>query len=373
MIRIFYLDKDPLYYQDLICWLPDFCSLHELILSDLENESIPLHWENDLLIINPELSGNNREFLIKLIQKVNPVPVIFLSEVVDLPFVSFIIRAGAHSFLNKKEDKSILIETIKNILYDVPDEISETNEDSLSDIVGSSQKIFALKNDIRRLKSSTMHIHLTGETGTGKELAARAIHKYRLGFNKSLLTINCGAISENLIESELFGTKKGAFTDAIERTGVFEEANGSTVLLDEVSELTKQAQVKLLRVLEYGTFNRVGSSKEIKSNFQLITATNSNLKNEVNVGNFREDLYYRITTLIIRIPPLRERIEDLQELSTHFLLKINSSKKLTAESLQKLKDYSWPGNIRELKQVITRADHFAEKKSYIEPKHIVYY
>ena len=188
-----------------------------------------------------------------------------------------------------------------------------------------------------------------------------------------MITVNCGAIPENLIESELFGTAKGAFTDAKDRKGFFERANASTIFLDEIGELSQTAQVKLLRVLESGLFTRVGESKEIKSEFSLITATNKNLKDEVNSGKFREDLYYRITPLIINVPPLRARKEDIYDLSIHFLAKIGSTKKLSTSALNKLLEYKWPGNIRELKQTIERAEILSKNNDIIDLSHIVIY
>lgn len=373
MFRLFYIDRDPDYYNDLICWLPEYCTLHNLLLQDIESRLPPLKWETDILLINPEYTGHSVDFLSELIERLLPVPLIFLSDTTELPFVVSLMKTGAHSFLNKRKDKSILIETIKQIIYNMPDHSDSESEILLPELVGTSSHIQKLKKDIIRLRSSSIHIHLTGETGTGKEMAARAIHKCRSDQKKKLFALNCGSLAENLVESELFGTRKGAFTDAVERAGLFETADGSTLMLDEVSELSKTAQVKLLRVLEYGTFNRVGGTKELKSDFQLITASNRNLRDEVSKGNFREDLFYRITTLIINIPPLRARKEDIGELSRHFLKINKSERKITAGAMNKLKDHSWPGNIRELKQVIERADHFSWQNKAIEPKHIVFY
>ena len=190
---------------------------------------------------------------------------------------------------------------------------------------------------------------------------------------KSMVAVNCGAIPENLIESELFGTIKGAYTDSINRSGLFEQADGTTIFLDEIGELSKSAQVKLLRVLEDGIFTRVGDSSENKSDFNLITATNKNLKSEMIEGRFREDLYYRITSLVINIPPLRERKEDIFDLSKFFLNELNSQKQISQSAVLKLLKHSWPGNIRELKQTIIRADYMSAKNTSINRNHIVFY
>ncbi|MBN2657511.1 MAG: sigma-54-dependent Fis family transcriptional regulator [Spirochaetales bacterium] len=373
MIRIFYIDRDPDFYTGLLCWLPEYCTLHKIKLSEIESALPSLKWETDIILINPDYTGNSDEFLSELIETLIPVPVIFLSESLDLPFLVSLIKLGAHSCLSKNRDKSILIETIKNLLYILPEQRDFVENGLIPEIVGSSLQMQKLKKEIMNLSTTSMHVHISGETGTGKEIAARAIHKYRSGKGKQLLALNCSSIAETLVETELFGTKKGAFTDAVERAGIFESADGSTLLLDEVSELPINVQAKLLRVLEYGTFNRVGGVQELKSNFQLITATNRILKEEVRKGTFREDLFYRITTLVLQIPPLRERKEDINELSRHFLKLNGSSKHLTAGALKKLNDHQWPGNVRELKQVIERAEHFSGKKQVVTHKDIVFY
>lgn len=374
MFRIFYLDRDPVYYEDLLSWLPDFCSLHQLNILDMEKKHPAFDPNRDVLLINPDYTGSSSSFMEELIGKIHPVPVLFLSETISLPFVVSIIKIGAHNFLHKKSDKSMLIENIKNLLYQNPvvcDDLCD--DDFLSAIVGSSSPVINLKKEIIRLGANDMNIHLCGETGTGKELAARALHDSRIGESRKLIAVNCGAISQNLIESELFGTRRGAFTDARERQGIFECANGSTIFLDEITEMPRQAQVKLLRVLEYGTFTRVGDTKEIKSNFHLITASNRNLREEVEKGNFREDLFYRITSLILQIPPLRDRKEDLGELSAHFLRNMKCRKKISVNAMNKLIDHKWSGNIRELKQVITRAVHMASESRTIDTAHIEFY
>lgn len=367
MIRIFYIDKDPNYYNDLKSWLPDYCELIRIPFDELE-ENIPQFISTrDFILINPDYTGKNPTFLKKLINKLRPVPVIFISDTVDLQQVVSSIKLGAHAYLHKQKDKSLILESIKNILYDEPEDCESWESDELdSTIIGSSPSVNSLKRELQSLRDKKLSVHLTGETGTGKELAAQALHS-------NLIAVNCGAIADSLLESEFFGTRKGAYTDAVEKAGLFERANGLTVFLDEVGELSKSAQVKLLRVLENGTFTRVGDTKEIRSNFRLVTASNRNLKEEVRKGNFREDLYYRITSLIIEIPPLRERKEDIDELSEYFLKNEGSPKILSASASKKLREYHWPGNIRELKQTILRADHLSGLKREIEEDHIVIY
>ena len=196
-----------------------------------------------------------------------------------------------------------------------------------------------------------------GESGTGKELVAHAIHEISRRRHKPLKIINTGAIPEGLIESELFGAEKGAYTGATERrTGLFEEADGGSVFLDEIGEMPAAAQVRLLRVLESGTFNRVGSSRLRETDIRVIAATNKNLGKEVEAGRFREDLYYRLSTVIIQIPPLRERREDILPIFKNFLYKLSQKyrspqRELNLEAERLLQSYHWPGNVRELRNV----------------------
>ena len=197
----------------------------------------------------------------------------------------------------------------------------------------------------------------TGESGVGKEVVAKAIHAMSARRHKSLIIVNCGAIPEGLIESELFGAEKGAYTGAVERrSGHFEEADGGSIFLDEIGEMPLAAQVRLLRVLETGEFSRVGSSKVMRSDTRVIAATNKKLAEEVRAGRFREDLYYRLSTVEINIPPLRERPEDVLPILDSFLYDFSQRyesplKKLSAETRQMLRRYRWPGNVRELRNL----------------------
>ncbi len=224
-------------------------------------------------------------------------------------------------------------------------------------IVGSSDAIKNVIDRARQVAKTEITVLLQGESGVGKELIAEMIHEISLRRHESMVIVNCGAIPEGLIESELFGAEKGAYTGAVERrSGYFEEANGSTVFLDEIGEMPQQAQVRLLRVLETGTFSRVGSSQQQQSDARVVAATNKNLAQEVEAGRFRKDLYYRLSTVVIDIPPLRERQKDILPLFEHFLhrfsQKYNSPlKKLTDEAEELLTRHRWPGNVRELRNV----------------------
>lgn len=228
------------------------------------------------------------------------------------------------------------------------------------------QKMFDVIKKVARYKSTVL---ITGESGTGKELVARALHYNSERSQNPFIPVNCGAIPENLLESELFGHVKGAFTDAIRtKKGLFEEADGGTLFLDEIGELPAQLQVKLLRVLQEGEIRRIGESKSIKVNVRIVVATVKDLTKEVNEGRFREDLFYRLNVLPIHIPPLRERKEDIPLLIHHFINKYNQSMNknvagIDHKALETLMNHSWFGNVRELENTIERAIVLAERNN----------
>ena len=224
-------------------------------------------------------------------------------------------------------------------------------------IVGSSDAIKSVIDRARQVAKTDISVLLQGESGVGKELIAQALHELSVRRHEPMVVVNCGAIPEGLIESELFGAEKGAYTGAVEqRVGYFEEADDSTIFLDEIGEMPKEAQVRLLRVLETGKFSRVGASQQQQVDVRIVAATNKNLAEEVQAGRFRKDLYYRLSTVLIDIPPLRERPEDILPIFETFLHEFskeyNSSRKtLTEDAEDVLKDYRWPGNVRELRNV----------------------
>jgi DNA-binding NtrC family response regulator len=214
---------------------------------------------------------------------------------------------------------------------------------------------------VGRVARSDAPVLIAGESGTGKELVAKAVHEYSPRHHKEMITINCGAIPENLLESELFGHEKGSFTGAIaRRAGRFEQADGGTLFLDEIGDMPLSIQVKLLRVLQDGSFSRIGSNENLTTDVRIIAATHKNLAEEVAAGRFREDLYYRLNVVEIRIPALRERIEDIPLLAEFFLQRITRKNgmarmRLTAEAVNLLQSHTWPGNVRELENTIARA------------------
>lgn len=222
--------------------------------------------------------------------------------------------------------------------------------------IGRSQGMRQVEKLVRRYAESHLPVLILGETGTGKELVARAIHRLSPRGSKTIVALNCAAIPENLVESELFGAEKGAYTDAQSRKGALARACKGSLFLDEIGSMALNVQPKLLRALECGEFWRLGGGKPEKSDFRLICATGEDLKTAIENGLFRKDLFYRISDLPIWIPPLRDRLEDIPELAHHFCLKASGGFcELSSAALDKLMDYSWPGNVRELKSVINRA------------------
>lgn len=231
---------------------------------------------------------------------------------------------------------------------------------AFDNIIGGAPPMMRIYEMVKRVANTKSSVLITGESGTGKELIARAIHYNGPLKDKPFVTVNCGAIPENLMESEMFGHKKGSFTGAIaDKKGLFEVANGGTIFLDELGELPLTMQVKLLRVIQEGTFKRVGGTEDVTVDVRIVSATNRNLEVEVRAGRFREDLFYRMNVIQIACPPLRERKEDVVMLANHFLDKFSSSlgigvKKVSNEAMEVLKRYHYPGNVRELENIIER-------------------
>ncbi len=241
------------------------------------------------------------------------------------------------------------------------DKSSEFLDAPLPDVIGESPAMRAVYRLTRLVAPTRASVLLVGETGTGKELIARAIHRLGPRRDGPYVRINCGALSESLLESELFGHVKGAFTGAVDnKSGRFEAAHGGTIFLDEISSMTPKLQVKLLRVLQEREFERVGESKTINVDVRLIAATNQSLEDEVEAGRFRDDLYYRLNVVPIYLPPLRERREDIPALAAHFLRRYAEEdrkrpKTLTPRALEVLTAYDWPGHVRELEHDLARA------------------
>ncbi len=369
--RIFIVEDDPLYARLLEYNLsrnPDYTVEKFLSGKDcLDN----LHKKPALVTIDFSMADMNGDELLRKIKSKNPsVGVIIISGQQDVTTAIELLKEGAFDYIVKGEDtgerlwnsvrlfrenQSLRVENDR-LLEEVSHKYDHSNL-----MVGSSEKLQEVFKLIEKASKSQITVAITGETGTGKELVSKSIHYGSDRKNKPFIAVNVGAIPKELVESELFGYEKGAFTGAMgRRTGVFEEANGGTLFLDEISEMDLSTQKRFLRVLQEKEIKRLGSHELIKVDVRVITATHKNLAEEVNKGNFRADLYYRLMGLPIHLPPLRERGKDILRLAQHFAstyCRENKIPKVTIleDAACKLLSYSFPGNIRELKAIIEKA------------------
>src|SRR5688572_1935949 len=314
----------------------------------------------------PKMGG--LDLLATLQAKGNEATVIVMSAYGNVDDALEAIKAGAYDYVQKpfKHDEIVLTlrkaeerEALRRENRALREEIRK--EHQFEEILAKSQVMQEIFRTIAKIADYKTTVLISGESGTGKELVARALHGRSSRRAGNFVAVNCGAIPENLLESELFGHKKGAFTDAnSDRRGLFEEADGGTLFLDEIGELPLNLQVKLLRALQEESIRRLGDSKDVKIDVRIITATHRDLAAEAKAGRFREDLYYRINVLPIPIPPLRARKEDINLLIDHFLTRNNTRlgtqiRALTADARKLLLEYAWPGNVRELENTIERA------------------
>ncbi len=314
----------------------------------------------------PQMDG--LEFLRESQKAGSEAPVIMMSAYGTVDTAIEAMKFGAYDYISKPFKPDEIILTLKKA--EERERLRKENEllrrqvkkeYSFENIVSKNEGMNKIFEIIRKVAPYKSTILVTGESGTGKELVARAIHYNSDRSKMFFVPVNCGAIPENLMESELFGHIKGAFTDAIRtKKGLFEEADEGTIFLDEIGELPAQLQVKLLRVLQDGEIRRVGESKSIQINVRIIAATVKDLAREVNEGRFRDDLFYRLNVLHIYIPPLRERKEDIPILIQHFINKYNQNlnkhvKEVDSKALELLMNYKWPGNVREVENTIERA------------------
>jgi DNA-binding NtrC family response regulator len=312
------------------------------------------------------------EVLEKLQEIANDVPVIMISGHGTIDTAVEAIKKGAFDFIEKPPDLNRLLITIRNAM-DKTTLISETKvlKQKLSnkyEMIGESEAMKKVREMIDRVATTEAKILITGDNGTGKELVARLLHEKSTRAGSPFVEVNCAAIPSELIESELFGHEKGAFTSAIkQRKGKFEHANGGTLFLDEIGDMSLSAQSKVLRALQENRITPVGSDKDIEVNVRIIAATNKNLKEEIQKNNFREDLYHRISVILIHVPSLNERKEDIPLLAEYFNNQIcveygTSKKIITQGAIDELKKINWTGNIREFRNVLERLIILCDKE-----------
>ncbi|OVE56274.1 sigma-54-dependent transcriptional regulator [Chryseobacterium mucoviscidosis] len=376
MVRIFLVDDDPFIGEMLKYHLqlnPDY----EVFLYSSGKECLSELYRNpDIICIDfglPDIQGDD---LFKQIKTLYPdLPIIVISGQENISVAIDFLKQGAKDYIVKNEHtKELLWNSIIRLRENISlkqevEELKDELEKKYSfekTIIGQSDSVKNIFSKINKALKSNINVSVTGETGTGKEVVARAIHYHSSRKNKPFVAVNMAAIPKDLVESEFFGHEKGAFTGATDKSvGKFEQANGGTIFLDEIAELDLNLQSKLLRALQEREITRVGGTQKIKLDVRLIIATHKNLANEVKKGNFREDLYYRVIGLPIELPPLRERDQDTLILAKHFIdlfAKENKIKPLVlaSDARKKLMKYSFPGNIRELKSVIDLACVMAE-------------
>ena len=296
--------------------------------------------------------------------RTSEVPVVMISGHANVETAVRAVRLGAYDFLEKPLSLERVVLTARQAIErrDLLEEVASFRGrvESESTLLGESSGMRRLQEEIARVAPTDARVLITGESGTGKELVARALHRQSARADSPLVEVNCAAIPEELIESELFGHVRGSFTGAAEdRRGKFEEADGATLFLDEVGDMSAKTQAKVLRALQEGRFTRVGGACPISSDTRVLSATNKNLPEEIRRGAFREDLYFRLAVVPLQVPPLRERAHDIGLLAGHFLSEASARfgrrpKSLSASALAALQAYRWPGNVRELKNLVER-------------------
>ncbi|MYD60779.1 MAG: sigma-54-dependent Fis family transcriptional regulator [Gemmatimonadetes bacterium] len=335
------------------------CASAKASLDILQKERIHLVL---LDIVMPEING--LDLLPKLLEVRPNLAVIMISGHGNVQNAVLAIKRGAYDFLEKPLDRDKVLLAISRALQ--TRELAAENRhlkqqiEGRYEMVGQSPALTEIRNQIARVAPTNGRVLILGESGTGKELIARAVHKMSHRAKNSFIKVNCAAIPEELIESELFGSDRGAFTGAVKtRDGKFLQADRGTLFLDEIGDMSLSVQAKVLRALEQGEFERVGGAKTFRVDVRVIAATNKNLHAEVEQGKFREDLYFRLNVIPLTAPPLRERREDIPALAEHFLKAYAEEngflpKALSAEARDLLLQYDWPGNIRELKNLVER-------------------
>ncbi len=319
--------------------------------------------EGNLVITDVILPDENAFDLLPRIKRLRPdLPVVVMSAQNNILTAITATERGAYEYLPKPFDLKELITIVSRALAAPnrkPASIETDHSDDRLPLIGRSPAMQEIYRIIARLTQADLTVMISGESGTGKELVARALHDYGKRRNGSFVAVNMAAIPKELIESELFGHERGAFTGATARgVGRFEQAEGGTLFLDEIGDMPLEAQTRLLRVLQQGEYTTVGGRVPIRTDVRIIAATNRDLRQLIQQGLFREDLFYRLNVVPMRLPPLRERIEDIPDLVRHFLRKAEADglplKRLEPQAIERLKTHTWPGNVRELENLIRR-------------------
>jgi DNA-binding NtrC family response regulator len=348
---------------------------HEVELAEDGTSGLELFTKNHFDAVLCDIKMPNMdgiEVLSKISEINSEIPVIMVSGHGNIDTAVDAIRKGAYDFIQKPLDLNRLLVTVKNAL-ERKDLVVETRQlkkkiSKRYEIVGNSPAILIVQDMIDKVAPTDARVLITGANGTGKELVARGLHEKSNRASGPFIEVNCAAIPSELIESELFGHEKGSFTSAIkQRKGKFEQAEGGTIFLDEIGDMSLAAQAKVLRALQEYKISRVGSDKDIDINVRVIAATNKDMKAEIEAKTFREDLYHRLSVILIHVPTLNERLEDIPLLAEHFMEQICSEygqnkKKIAQDAIEELKRITWTGNIREFRNVLERLIILCDKE-----------
>ena len=319
----------------------------------------------DLVLCDIKMPKMDGVELLEAVKKIKPeIPMVMISGHGDMETAIQTMRLGAFDYISKPPDLNRLLNTVRNALDKkqlvVENKILKKKVSKNYEMIGESEPINHIKLMIEKVAQTDARVLITGPNGTGKELVAHQLHQKSERANAPIIEVNCAAIPSELIESELFGHVKGAFTSAVkDRAGKFEAADGGTIFLDEIGDMSLSAQAKVLRALQESLIQRVGADKDIKVDVRVIAATNKDLKKEIAEGRFREDLYHRLAVILIKVPSLNERRDDIPFLIEYFSIKIaekqgNVPKSFSKQAIKLLQEYDWTGNIRELRNVIER-------------------
>ena len=319
----------------------------------------------DLVLCDIKMPKMDGVEVLEAVKKIKPeIPMVMISGHGDMETAINTMRLGAFDYIAKPPDLNRLLNTVRNALDKkqlvVENKILKKKVSKNYEMIGESEAINHIKVMIDKVAETEARVLITGPNGTGKELVAHQLHEKSVRANYPLIEVNCAAIPSELIESELFGHVKGAFTSAVkDRAGKFEAADKGTIFLDEIGDMSLSAQAKVLRALQESMITRVGADKDIKVDVRVVAATNKDLKVEIAEGRFREDLYHRLAVILIKVPALNERRDDIPMLISHFADKIaseqgNAVKKFSAAAINLLQEYDWTGNIRELRNVVER-------------------
>ena len=319
----------------------------------------------DLVLCDIKMPKMDGVEVLEAVKKIKPeIPMVMISGHGDMETAINTMRLGAFDYISKPPDLNRLLNTVRNALDKkqlvVENKILKKKVSKNYEMIGESDAINHIKLMIDKVAQTEARVLITGPNGTGKELVAHQLHEKSVRANFPLIEVNCAAIPSELIESELFGHVKGAFTSAVkDRAGKFEAADKGTIFLDEIGDMSLSAQAKVLRALQESMITRVGADKDIKVDVRVVAATNKDLKTEIAEGRFREDLYHRLAVILIKVPALNERRDDIPMLIAHFAEKIaseqgNTVKKFSKSAIKLLQEYDWTGNIRELRNVVER-------------------